>query len=162
MSINLGIGGGDSLERLAQQLADLQDPDLMPLALDLREAIIEGNEQGLLAGLDKDGVPFAPLKESTIKRGRGGFGPPLSPRYSASQLVDRLRVDIEPGGEAGVRVKASWPGVTHLKYHKTGYLARDGSRVPPRNPAGIRPGTRARIGAIIANFRKQMVAKFSS
>lgn len=157
MSINLGIGGGDSLERLAQQLADLQDPDLMSLALDLRQAIIEGNEQGLLAGLDKDGVPFAPLKESTIKRGRGGFGPPLSPRYSASQLVDRLRVDIEPGGAAGVRVKASWPGVTHLKYHKTG--TRNMAR---RNPAGIRPGTRARIGAIIANFRKKMVAKFSS
>lgn len=157
MSINFGIGGGDSLERLAQQLADLQDPDLMSLALDLRQAIIEGNEQGLLAGLDKDGVPFAPLKESTIKRGRGGFGPPLSPRYSASQLVDRLRVDIEPGGAAGVRVKASWPGVPQLRYFKTGtkYMAR-------RNPAGIRPGTRARIGAIIANFRKQMVAKFSS
>jgi hypothetical protein len=149
------IQGGDSLEELVRQLQTLEDPDMYELALDLKEVIVEGNREGLLAGLDADGVPMAELKESTIKRGRGGFGPPTIPRYSASQLIDRFRAEIGPTANGGVRIKAYWDGVPQVQFFKTG--TRDMAR---RNPSGIRPATRERIGEIIADFKKQLVAKF--
>jgi hypothetical protein len=149
------ITGGDSLEEIVRQLQTLEDPDLYPLALDLKEAIVEGNREGLLAGLDADGVPMAELKESTIRRGRGGFGPPTIPRYSGSQLIDRFRAEIQPTAEGGVRIKANWDGVPQVQFFKTG--TRDMAR---RNPAGIRPATRERIGEIIAAFKKKLVARF--
>lgn len=153
--IEASVGPYESLERIVEELQRLQDPDLMPLALDLKEAIVQGNREGLLAGTDGDGVPFAPLKPSTYKRGRGGLGPPLIPRYNASQLIDRFRVEIQPGGVEGVRLKATWPGVPQLKYFKTGtkHMAR-------RNPSGIRPATRKKIEQIIVAYKKRLVAKF--
>jgi hypothetical protein len=93
------VQGGDSLEELVRQLQTLEDPDMYELALDLKEVIVAGNREGLLAGLDADGVPMAELEESTIKRGRGGYGPPTIPRYSASQLIDRFRAEIMPSAQ---------------------------------------------------------------
>lgn len=151
------IQGGDSLEELVRQLQTLEDPDMYELALDLKEVIVAGNREGLLAGLDADGVEMAELEESTIKRGRGGYGPPTIPRYSASQLIDRFRVEIMPSAQGGVRLQAGWDGVPQVKYfNKPG-----GTKwMKQRRVSGIRPATRARIGEIIADFKKQLVAKF--
>lgn len=54
-------------ERLARDLAALRDPDLDPLFDAWLDLIVEDNRVGVLAGLDKDGAPLAPV---TYRNGR--------------------------------------------------------------------------------------------
>jgi hypothetical protein len=148
------ISGGD-FGGLLGMLQRLAQPDLRPLAERIRLIIIEGNEQGLLAGLDADGQPFVELRESTIEgrvRREGGFGPPLVPRNSASRLIDGFRVTVEPTSDGGFSIKGGWPGVPEVEFFRTGtrHMAR-------RNPVGIRPETQTRIQEAINDFARSLV-----
>jgi hypothetical protein len=148
------ISGGD-FDGLLGMLQRLAQPDLRPLAERIRQIIIDGNEQGLLAGLDADGVPFAELRESTIEgrvRREGGFGPPLVPRNSASRLIDGFRVVVEPTSDGGFSIRGSWPGVPQVEFFRTGT-----KNMVRRNPVGIRPETSEKIQAAIDEFASSLI-----
>lgn len=121
------------------------------LSKEVARIIEEGNREGILAGTDAEGKPFADLAPSTIRRGRGGFGPPTAPRNSASQVIDRFRVVVEKGYGNEYVVRASWPGATHIRFFATGAKYRAGSeragqyRTPIRNVVGIRPATMRKL-----------------
>jgi hypothetical protein len=145
------ISGGD-FTGLLGMLQRLAKPDLRPLAETVRQIIVDGNEQGLMAGLDADGVPFAELKDRTYEARRGGMGPPLIPRFSASQLIDRFRVVVETTSDGGFIIRGSWPGVPQVEFFRTGTV-----HMAKRNPVGIRPETRARIQQAVADFARTLV-----
>ena len=145
------IHGGD-LGGVLGFLQRLAAPDLRPLAVEIRQIIVEGNEAGLLAGLDVDGKPFAPLADKTYEDRRGGLGPPLSPRFSGSRLIDRFKVEVEPIEGGGFSIKGSWPGVPEVELFRTGTR-----NMPARNPVGIRPETRAKIQVAVERFAERLV-----
>jgi hypothetical protein len=150
------VGGLQGLDDIMRDLERYRNPQLMPLALDIKQAIVEGNREGLLAGTDAGGAPMAELKESTVRervRREGGFGPPTIPRNTSSQLIDRFRAEIEPAGE-GFRIRAGWIGVPQVKYFKTGTR-----NMVARNPVGIRPATRQKINELVAAFKRKLVAR---
>jgi len=150
-----GAVRAESLDDLMRYIEKFKSPDLVPLSLDIKQAIEEGNREGLLAGTNADGSTAEDLKQSTIKRGRGGYGPPRIPRYSGSQLIDRFRAEVEPNTTGGFRIKAGWVGVPQVKYF------RDGTRnMVARNPVGMRPATRARIAQAIDAFKRKLVARY--
>jgi hypothetical protein len=120
--------------------------DPIPLARRLREILIEENAEGLKRGVDADGVEMAELRESTVERGRGGFGPPLIPRFSASWPIARFEVAIAREGD-GYLIRAGWPGVEFAKYHQTGT-----KHMAARPIAGFRPSTNAQIDEAMAEF----------
>jgi hypothetical protein len=145
------IHGGD-FSGLLGMLRRIAQPDLRPLAERIKQIIVEGNEQGLLAGLDADGKPFAPLADDTYARGRGGLGPALSPRFSASRFIDRFVVTIVPIPGGGLSIRASWPGVPEVEFHRTGTR-----HMPARNPVGIRPETTVKIQRAIDDFAQSLI-----
>lgn len=155
------VSGEGSLDDLMRYIARFASPDLVPLSLDIKKAIEDGNREGLLAQTNGDGSRADDLRPSTIKRGRGGFGPPRVPRNSGSQLIDRFRVEVEPNSTGGFRLQAGWVGVPQALYFKTGTKNPGGLGVHmvARNPCGIRPQTRARINELISNFKRKLIAR---
>jgi hypothetical protein len=148
------VNGGD-FSGLLGMLKRLAQPDLRPLAEEIKRIVLEGNEAGLLAGLDADGVPFAELKDSTIEgrvRREGGYGPPLVPRFSASRLIDRFRVVVEPIAGGGFSIQGSWPGCPEVEFFRTGTV-----HMAKRNPVGIRPETSAKIQAAVDDFTRSLI-----
>lgn len=119
--------------------------DWTPLAEEIRTILIEENAAAREAGLDKDGDPFVPLRggrqltASEVRR-RGGSGPPLAPRGSASRIVAGFVVEVVPLGEDAVLVRGSWPGFPELSFHVDG-----SGHNPVRDPVGVTPAAEARI-----------------
>ena len=131
--------------------------DLAPLAATIRQILIDGNREGLLAGLDADGAPMAPLAPETIRSRRGGYGPPTVPRFGASGLIDRFNVDVTIGANGNFRIVAGWDGqVPQASYFNSGT-----SRMPRRKVSGIRPADRAKIQAALDEFRTATGARIA-
>lgn len=115
-----------------------------------KRIIEQDNRDGLLRGLDKDGVPFAPLAASTL-RSRDGGGPPLSPHESASRVIARFEaVEYRYAGQ--VIVAGQWVGANFLRYHRTGTR-----NMPRRNPVGFRPAARQRLKDAAVQFRRDLL-----
>lgn len=149
------IEGSQSLDQLRQYIEKFKNPDLVPLALDIKQAIVEGNREGLIAGTNADGSRAADLEPSTIERGdRGGFGPPRVPRYAGSRLIDRFRVEVEPNATGGFRINAGWVGVPQVKYFRAGTR-----NMVARNPVGIRPATGKQIMDAVKAFARKLVVR---
>jgi hypothetical protein len=150
-----GTINGGNFDGLLGLLRRIAAPDLRPLAEEIKRIIVEGNEAGLLAGLDADGVPFAELRESTIEgrvRREGGYGPALIPRFSASRLIERFRVEILPTSDGGLSIRGSWPGVPEVEFFRTGTI-----HMAKRNPVGIRPETSEKIQEAIDDFARSLI-----
>jgi hypothetical protein len=153
-----GSVGGTGLDDLMRYLEKFKNPDLVPLGQDIAKALEEGNREGLLAGLDADGNPMADLEDSTLERRlrrEGGMGPPTIPRFSASGLIDRFRVEVAPKAGDGIRIRAGWAGVPQVRYFKTGTR-----HMVARNPVGIRPATREKINELVAALKRKLVARY--
>ncbi|SRR5579883_253174 len=113
MPCTVDFGG---LERLRARLARIADPDATPLMVAWMKIIDDDNRRGVLAGLDKDGLPLAPVTyrprppgiQRHRKRGRGAYnagpganlssseyrrldGPPLAPRGVGSRVITNLK-----------------------------------------------------------------------
>lgn len=119
---------GKLLERnqtLLRRIADVR-----PIEPRIRQIYLDGKRFHLLRGTDAQGRPFAPVKPATAKR-RGGSGPPLAPRGSASRVIADYQVHLErlPNG---FRVSSGWP-MAWMRYHRTG-----GRNLPQRDPGGFR------------------------
>jgi len=59
--MHLNVENSAALDRLMARLRRLQNPDATPLMQTWMRYIIEDNKRGVLAGLDKDGNPLAPV-----------------------------------------------------------------------------------------------------
>jgi hypothetical protein len=142
---------GTNFEDLKQLVASLSVPDFTPLAERVAAIMIEDNRSGLLAGLDCFGDEMTPVTESTIRRGRGGDGPPLIPRGEASRAISDYRVDIEdiPSGK---RLTGSWPDTPFIRYHVTGT-----KHMPPRDPADIRPIGQEKLQEALDDFCSTLI-----
>jgi hypothetical protein len=118
-------------------VADLMD--LTPLAETIREIMIQDNAESRLAGLDADGVPFAPLRGGRPLKPweiaeRGGDGPPLAPREAGSRIVAGFDVQLYPLDEGGILILGQWPSMPFLHFHAQGY-----GHTPARDPVGVSP-----------------------
>lgn len=138
----------DAINTLIDRMAH---PDLMPLAQTLAGIMVRDNRDGLLAGTDSFGDPMAPVKESTIRRGRGGDGEPLNPRGAGSRAIADYRVDIEPTAR-GAELVGHWPGTPFIHFHATG--TRD---MISRDPVGIRPDGQEQIRVALHDFAASLI-----
>jgi hypothetical protein len=144
--INLDVSTSGDLEgylaRLQGSLANLK-----PLGDDLAAIIVQGNERGILAGLDANDQPMAPVK---AQDGRPG-GPPLAPHGSASRVVTHFKADVQvtPGG---LQIEAGWPDLPWLQFDVEGT-----SHNPARNIVGIRPDTMREIMTEIQVFTDRIL-----
>jgi hypothetical protein len=126
--------------------------DYTPLAEEIRTILVEENAAAREAGLDKDGDPFVPLRggraltPGEIRR-RGGSGPPLAPRGSASRVVSGFVVEVIPLGDNAILVRGSWPDFPEIQFHIDG-----AGHNPIRDPAGITPAAQDRIAAAVEGF----------
>lgn len=117
-----------------------------------KRIVLDDNRDGLLRGLDKDGVRFAPLAESTL-RSRDGGGPPLSPHEASSRLIaNAVAIDYRYGGQVVVILKWVGDAAVWIRYHRTGTR-----NMPRRNPVGIRPAGRLRLKHAGEQFRRDLI-----
>lgn len=151
MSAVVDLSGLDEIVALVGRFAA---PDPAPLLARLSGIMEEDNRAGLMAGLDKDGLPLRPIDPASRARGRkgsrspGGFaggGPPLVPRGEFSRAIRNYEVKAEPFGAGGTFVLAgSWRDAAFLRHHAEGVRYKNG-RVIRRDVMGIRPAGVARM-----------------
>lgn len=152
--IGIRIAGDFAGGPLMRLLGELERPDLRPLAETLRGIMIEDNRSGLLAGTDRNGKPMAPVRQSTIDRGRGGDGPPLNPRESSSRAVADYDVEIQDNTRGGQTLIGGWRGTPFVKYH-TGVDSRTGRA--ERNIVGIRPDGMLAVANALEDFALTLI-----
>ncbi len=121
---------GALLDRNRALLARIESP--RGPAAEIEALFRRGKAEQLLAGREADGSPFAPLAPSTLRHHEGSTTP-LVPHGPASRVISGYRVDVVP--EPGrLRVEASWPGISWIRFHQTGTR-----HMPRRDPGGFRP-----------------------
>lgn len=126
----------DGLDRLEGEVRGFvaELADLTPLAASVQAVVYVQNLEARRDGLDRDGDPFAPLAESTLKR-RHGDGPPLAPMDFASRVMAGFEVEQQRLGPQRIDVVGSWPSMSDfLGYHVTGTR-----NMPRRDPVGVTP-----------------------
>jgi hypothetical protein len=135
------------LDRLAR-------PDLAPLARELRRVMIDDNREGLLAGTNADGGTADELRPATIRRGRGGEGPPRVPRGAGSRMVADYEVEVQQAPDR-VLLIGGWRNTPFVRFHSTGTRG-----MVARDPVGIRPSGQARIGDELSKFAAKLMGSF--
>lgn len=142
---------GDNFDDIIHMVDRMSHPDLTPLAERLREIMIRDNRDGLLASTDSFGDPMTPVMESTIRRGRGGDGPPLVPRGDASAAISDYRVGIEqePGR---IVLEGLWPSTPFIHHHVTGT-----KHMPSRDPTGLRPSGQDAVRSALHDFAATLI-----
>jgi hypothetical protein len=156
------------LDHILAGLRRIQHLDATPLMLSWMQIIESDNRQGVMAGIDKDGVPMAPVtyrprgapkrhlrrKVGAYNPGVGGNlssseyrrlgGPPLAPRGTGSRVITNLLTGHGREGDQWYAL-GYWEGVVSpkgnpfLRYHFTG-----AGRLPRRDLRGLRPTGRAK------------------
>lgn len=150
--IQLRVLGGN-FDPIIAMLDRMARPDLGPLAESLREIMIRDNREGLLAGTNADGSKAADLAESTIKRGRGGDGPPRVPRDASSRMIDDYRVEIQETDDRLVLI-GGWRTTPFVRFHQTGAPKHN---MPARDPVGIRPEGQDSIRKSLDDFASSLI-----
>ena len=142
--ISGSVTGLGALDDLVARLHALQNLDLRPLADRIARIVEEDGRAGLLAGIDADGNPMAPLAPSTLKH-RAGSGPPGAPT-SASALVAGFvaSVEITP---TGLTIQAGYQDGAKARFFSEGTRYQ-----PARNLQGIRPETQRKIEQALYDF----------
>jgi hypothetical protein len=159
------------LDHLLAGLRRIQHLDATPLMMSWQLIIEADNRQGVMAGIDKDGVPMAPVtyrpkgppkrhlrrKVGAYNPGVGGNlssseyrrlgGPPLAPRGTGSRVITNLLTGYE-GPPTGAPMWAAigyWEGVVSPKGNPfLRYHFTGAGRLPRRDLRGLRPAGRAK------------------
>jgi hypothetical protein len=153
--IRIRVQGGN-FEPIIRMLDQVARPDLGPLAQRIGKIMVEGNRRGLLAGTNADGSRAADLAESTIRRGRGGEGPPRVTREAGSRMIEDFRFDVQQAPDR-VLVIGSWPNTPFVHFHATGAPKNN---MPARDPVGIRPDDVALMGEAVEEFARTLFTRF--
>lgn len=148
--IRLRIKGGN-FDPIIAMVDRLARPDLTPLVVRLREIMIQDNREGLLAGTNADGSRAADVKESTIRRGRGGDGPPRVPRDAASRMIADYRVEVQEASDRTLLI-GMWPDTAFVHFHSTGT-----KHMAARDPTGIRPDGQEQIRSALDDFAASLI-----
>ena len=117
---------------------------LNEVAEPVRRIFVDGKREQLLAGVDAQGVAFAPLAPSTLRR--RNVGPPLVPHGSQSRLITGYVVTVEAHGTE-LTVDGDWPGLDWVKYHASGT-----KHMPKRDPGGFREQDKAAAAETVKEF----------
>ena len=144
--IDIEVKGALS-DHLFPMLRGLRDVDPLRFGARIERILVEENERGLRDGFNADGSKTDELEASTIRRGRGGYGPPRIPRFGRSWPIAGFKVEVEQEGEYGCSIRAGWPLAGKLPlYFQEGTKDKDGTRRMVARPiAGLRPTTRAQL-----------------
>lgn len=145
---------GDNFDPIYAMLDRMEHPPLGNLAMTLREIMIADNRDGLLAGLNASGDEAAPVTESTVRRGRGGDGPPRVPRGGSSRAIASYDVAITQGVDRLVLI-GSWDNAPFVHFFDTGTV-----HMVAREMVGIRPSGQAQIVEAVDNFVAELVGSF--
>jgi hypothetical protein len=176
------------LDHILAGLRRIQNLNAKPL-MDSWVLIIEqDNRQGVMAGIDKDGVPMAPVtyrpkgpparharrKVGAFNPGVGGNlssseyrrlgGPPLAPRGTGSRVITNLLTGYEgpPTGAPTWAAIGYWEGVVSPKGNPfLRHHFTGAGRLPRRDLRGLRPAGRAKaLTALQAWGRDQVRTAF--
>lgn len=148
---------GKALKNLDAKMAFIKGRGAQILSEKIAEAVAEGNAYDRTNGRDKDGRPIAPLRSPRKGALKGATGPPLAPQGAASRVVRNFRSEARRRGGQW-RITAGWQGVTSragvpfLPFHDMG-----AGRLPRRPIFGVSPRTRARINALIVEFKSKQL-----
>ena len=145
---------GPNFEPIHAMLDRLARPPLGDLAVTLREIMIADNRDGLLAGLNANGDTAEPVTESTIRRGRGGDGPPRVPRGAGSRAVESYDVAITRGTDRLVLI-GSWSNAPFVHFLDTGTR-----HMVAREMVGIRPDGQEKIVEAVDDFVAELLGNF--
>lgn len=156
---------------LQAKLDRLSDPDPTAVLEALRDVLRADNHDGVLAGLDCDGVPMpltwrqqhaesqwaSKVMPDGTRRSfkmvgfeEGGDGPALAPHGEASHTIASLRTFFFQDGPGRWVVVGDWEdvvskdGVGYLPFHFRGE-----GHLPVRDLAGLRPEGWARAGELV-------------
>ncbi len=167
--IRMSVSGG-GLDSLVRDLDDLDRKarDLAPLARRVASTLEAGNRAGAVAGVDKDGRAYEPIKDVTYAltkaftgHDRAG-GPPLASKGAGSRIVTDFTTSVVQIGVGHLLVVGEWPNLPWLQYHQDGYTSRWGNPVPQRDPVGARPVTWEAIGDEVDRFLEFVMAGVGS
>jgi hypothetical protein len=124
LSTELNLAG---LENMTAKLRTLKDVDATPLMLSWMRIGEEDNRRGILAGLDKDGVPMVPVKYR-----------PKPATHLGKPFNQTLRVGMQAKGKGAGSIKAT------LKQFRLG------------QKANLRAGRLAGFGAVSAGINNNL------
>jgi hypothetical protein len=178
----LDLGG---LDRTLEGLRRLKDPDATPLMLSWMRILATDNRQGILAGLDADGVPMAPVRyrpKGPPKRPRKakfqGFGPyssglhgnlssaeyrqlggpPLAPRGPYSRVITNYHTDYARLRVGYWQVTFWWEDVVSVKGNPfLRYHFEGMGRLPRRDLRGIRPTGQVKVAQALQAWGRDTI-----
>lgn len=144
---------GDNFDPIVALVDRMARPDLTGLAVELREIMLEDNRVGLLAGLNANGDVAADVTESTVRRGRGGDGPPRVPRGSSSRAISTYDVEIQEAPDRLLLI-GSWgvPFIHHLDSGTRHMVAREMVGIRPDGQEEIAGALQAFVGRLVGSF----------
>lgn len=147
---------GPNFEPLIEMLTNMAHPDLRPLAERVAPLMVEDNRRGMLAGTNADGSRAADLAESTIRRGRGGDGPPRVPRSEGSRFIADYAVEHQSAPDRELLI-GGWRSTPFVRFHSGPSGGRNANNMPYRDPIGIRPEGMERIAAEVHDFAATLI-----
>lgn len=150
--IQLKISGA-YFDDIIAYLETLEHPDLRPLAEDVKGIMVQDNRQMMLAQTDIFGDRVDDVEQSTIKRGRGGDGPPRVPRGEESRMIADYEVDVQETTN-GYLLSGEWPNTPFVHFHSTGT-----KHMVARDPVGISPDGLEKIAAVTQEFAETLVSR---
>jgi hypothetical protein len=176
------------LDHILAGLRQIQHLDATPLMLSWMRIIDDDNRTGVMAGVDKDGVPLAPVTyrprgapKRHLRRKVGAYnpgaagnltsaeyrrlgGPPLAPRGTASRVITNLLTGYEgpPTGAPTWAAIGYWEGVVSVKGNPfLRYHFTGTAKLPRRDLRGLRPAGRTKaVTALRAWGRDQVRSAF--
>jgi hypothetical protein len=149
MALYVERPGSGALQRRLAELQEATRPGSRVQArcrADIRQIVVEDHADMLVRGVDRYGVPRAPLAESTLKNRRRGPGPSLIPRGLASRFATHFEavwLTVAGALQLACRYRdiLSKQGKTFVQYHMTGtrYMPRrDTGGVTPKGWAALK------------------------
>lgn len=144
---------GPNFEPIVALLDRLARPDLTPLAEDIRGIMLQDMRDMLLDGVNADGSRTDDVTEATIRRGRGGDGPPRVPRGAGSRAVTDYEVEPQQSTDR-ILLIGGWRNTPFM--HVLAGGRKDGT-MPPRDMLGITPTGQGRIATATAGFARTLI-----
>lgn len=143
----------DMLDDILGRLKQVENLDLRPLGEQIRGILIQDNREALMAGIDGNGRPFAPLAASTLEHRRGSALPGSWRAEAGSALIGgfEVEIDVRPGGQ--LLIEAGW----NNSAPQARYFSEGTAHQPPRKLDGLRPETQEKITVAVDEFAKEVV-----